>query len=132
MPQVVLLLVSLWYGLSWAIRRDIPRSRWFLRVAAASGVLAVITMEAGWIVTEVGRQPWIVYEYMKVEHAATGNTGVWITFLVVVALYIGVAVTTILVLRGMSRRFRRDEEGDEDVPYGPRQAVGAMSERSKT
>lgn len=127
----LLLLVSLWYGLSWAIRRDVPRSKWFLRIAAASGVLAVITMEAGWIVTEVGRQPWIVYEYMKVEHAATGNTGVWITFLVVVALYLGVAVTTILVLRGMSRRFRRDEEGEEDVPYGPRAPVGAMSDRPK-
>ncbi len=38
-----------------------PESRWFLRVAAASGVLAVIAMEAGWMVSEVGRQPWIVY-----------------------------------------------------------------------
>ena len=47
--------------------------------AAASGVLAVICMEAGWIVTEVGRQPWIVYGLMKVEDAATANTGVWIS-----------------------------------------------------
>ena len=45
----------------------------------------VITMEAGWIVTEVGRQPWIVYNIMKVEDAATANTGVWITFVAVVA-----------------------------------------------
>ena len=58
-----------------------------------------ITMEAGWIVSEVGRQPWIVYNLMKVEDAATGNTGVWLTFLGVFALYIAVAVTTILVLR---------------------------------
>ena len=47
----------------------------FLELAAASGVLAVITMEAGWVVTEVGRQPWIVYNHMKVEDAVTGNTG---------------------------------------------------------
>ena len=47
-------------------------------------MLAVITMEAGWIVTEVGRQPWIVYNLMRVEDAATGNTGVWVTFLGVV------------------------------------------------
>ncbi|MET0801734.1 MAG: cytochrome ubiquinol oxidase subunit I [Actinomycetota bacterium] len=120
----LLFLVSLWYGLSWVFRRDMPKSRWFLRIAAAAGVLAVITMEAGWVVTEVGRQPWIVYEYMKVEHAATGNTGVWITFLVVAALYVGLAITTILVLRGMSRRFRRDEGEDEsDVPYGPSQPL---------
>jgi cytochrome d ubiquinol oxidase subunit I len=81
-------------------------------------------------VTEVGRQPWIVYEYMKVEHAATGNTGVWITFLVVAALYVGVATTTILVLRGMSRRYRDGRPGsDDDVPYGPREPVAATGER---
>ena len=119
----LLTLLSLWYGLSWAFRRDMPKSRWFLRIAAAAGVLAVITMEAGWVVSEVGRQPWIVYGYMKVKDAATGNTGVWITFLVVAALYLGLAITTILVLRGMSRRFRSDEGADEsDVPYGPRQS----------
>jgi cytochrome d ubiquinol oxidase subunit I len=115
-----LALLSVWYGLSWLIRRDMPKSRWFLRIAASTGVLAVITMEAGWIVTEVGRQPWIVYNLMRVEDAATGNTGVWVTFLGVFALYIGVAVTLILVLRLMSRRYRGTSDGDDDVPYGPR------------
>jgi cytochrome d ubiquinol oxidase subunit I len=124
----LLMLLALWYGLTWLFRRDMPKSRWFLRIAAASGVLAVITMEAGWVVTEVGRQPWIVYNRMKVENAATGNTGVWITFLVVAAIYIGVAVTTILVLRGMSRRFRRSAGPDEDVPYGPRETVRVPEE----
>jgi cytochrome d ubiquinol oxidase subunit I len=118
----ILLLLSIWYGASWLFRRDMPKSKLFLRIAAASGVLAVITMEAGWVVTEVGRQPWIVYEYMKVEHAATGNTGVWITFLIVAALYVGVGTTTILVLRGMSRRFNAGR-ADEAVPYGPRDAL---------
>ena len=58
------------------------------------------------MVSEVGRQPWIVYNLMKVEDAATANTGVWVTFILVVALYLGLGVTTILVLRNMSRRFR--------------------------
>jgi cytochrome d ubiquinol oxidase subunit I len=116
-----LALLSVWYALSWLIRRDMPKSRWFLRIAASTGVLAVITMEAGWVVTEVGRQPWIVYNLMKVEAAATGNTGVWLTFLGVLALYAGVGVTLILVLRLMSRRYRGEEGGgDDDVPYGPR------------
>jgi cytochrome bd ubiquinol oxidase subunit I len=80
----------------------------------------VITMEAGWIVTEVGRQPWIVYNRMKVEEAATANTGVWITFIAVFVLYAALGVTTILVLRGMSRRFRRAGGFvDSDTPYGP-------------
>ena len=82
-------------------------------------------MEAGWVVSEVGRQPWIVYNLMKVEDAATANTGVWVTFILVVALYLGLGVTTILVLRNMSRRFRRNDVDDHDVPYGPRPPVPA-------
>ena len=101
-----------------------PRSKLFLRIASVAGVLSVIVLEAGWTVSEVGRQPWIVYNFMKVEDAATGNTGVWITFLAVVALYLGLGVTTILILRGMSRRFRGDDGFNEsDVPYGPSEAI---------
>ena len=77
------------------------------------------SMEAGWVVSEVGRQPWIVYNLMKVEDAATGNTGVWVTFVLVVALYVGLGVTTVLILRNMSRRFRDRTVADYDVPYGP-------------
>jgi cytochrome d ubiquinol oxidase subunit I len=116
----LLFLLSVWYALSWLFRRRMPASKWFLRAAACSGVLAVITMEAGWVVTEVGRQPWIVYHHMKVEDAATANTGIWIMTVAVVVLYLVLGVTTILVLRGMSRRFRRTGGfTDLDTPYGP-------------
>src|SRR4029079_18682955 len=96
----LLFLLSLWYGLSWAVRRRAPGNRVFLVLAACSGVLAVVTMESGWVVTEVGRQPWIVYEYMKVENAPAANTGVWITFIAVVLLSLALGVTAIQVLRG--------------------------------
>ena len=115
----LLFLLSAWYGVCWLVRRDMPKSRWFLRMASAAGVAAVVTMEAGWVVSEVGRQPWIVYGQMKVEDAATGNTGVWITTVVIAVLYIGLAITTVLILRKMSARFRVDDVGDADVPYGP-------------
>jgi cytochrome d ubiquinol oxidase subunit I len=119
-----LFLLALWYWVSWIFRRDMPRSKLFLRVASIAGVLSVVVLEAGWVVSEVGRQPWIVYNLMKVEDAATGNTGVWITFVLVVGLYAGLGVTTILVLRGMSRRFRRTAGvGEADVPYGPNAPV---------
>jgi cytochrome bd ubiquinol oxidase subunit I len=120
----LLFLLSVWYAVSWVFRRRMPASRWFLRCAACSGVLSVLAMEAGWVVTEVGRQPWIVYKYMKVEDAATGNTGVWITFVAVVVLYVAVGTTTILVLRSMSRRFRRAGGfADQDGPYGPNEPL---------
>jgi cytochrome d ubiquinol oxidase subunit I len=115
----LLLLLSLWYGLCWLFRRDMPNSRWFLRVASCAGVAAILALEAGWVVSEVGRQPWIVYNLMKVEDAATGNTGVWVTFIAVVLLYVGLGVTTILILRNMSRRFRTRTVAEHEVPYGP-------------
>jgi cytochrome bd ubiquinol oxidase subunit I len=122
-------LIAAWFWLSWIRRRDLPRSRWFLRAASTMGVLSVIALESGWVVSEVGRQPWIVYNLMKVEAAATANTGVWVTFIGVVVLYAGVGVTTILILRGMSRRFRdQDVRGDDDfdesdTPYGPNEPL---------
>jgi cytochrome d ubiquinol oxidase subunit I len=122
----LLFLLSAWYGLSWLFRRDNPKQKLFWWLAAAAGVVSIGAMEAGWVVTEVGRQPWIVYNYYKVEQAATTNTGVWIMFLVIVALYIGVGVTLVLILRSMSRRWRTDPAlAENDVPYGPRQSVPA-------
>jgi hypothetical protein len=120
----LLFLFTLWYWASWIFRRDMPRSRWFLRVAAVTGVLAVVTMEAGWIVSEVGRQPWIVYNRMRVADAATTNEGVWITPIAVALLYAGLGTTLILVLRGMSRRARAQPALEESaVPYGPRETA---------
>jgi len=116
----LLALLSVWYGLSWLFKRDYPKTNWFLRIAACTGVLSVVTMEAGWVVTEVGRQPWIVHNYMTVTSAATTNSGVWLTFVVILGIYAVVGVTTILVLRGMSRRWRESGDvADSDVPYGP-------------
>ena len=54
-------------------RRNFPQSKLFLWIASVAGVAAVLAMEAGWVVTEVGRQPWIVRNYMKVEEAATAE-----------------------------------------------------------
>ena len=56
---------------AWWRKRDIPQTKWFLRAVAVSGVATVVALECGWIVTEVGRQPWIVYEMMRTEDAVT-------------------------------------------------------------
>jgi cytochrome bd ubiquinol oxidase subunit I len=123
----LLFLLSLWYGFVWFRKRRNPESKWFYRAAAISGVAAVLTMEAGWVVTEVGRQPWIVNNSFKVTQAATDNEGVWATFLIILALYTGVVVTLVLILRAMSRRFRAQGAAarDDDAPYGPRPPIDA-------
>jgi cytochrome d ubiquinol oxidase subunit I len=128
----LLFLLSAWYAASWLFRRRMPQSRPFLLLAAGSGVLAVVAMEAGWVVAEVGRQPWIVYGRMRVEHAVTGNQGVWMTFVVVCLLYAVGAVTTVRVLRGMSRRFRRAGGFVEhDAPYGPSTPLDRAAEQKE-
>ena len=124
----LLFLFTLWFWASVMFRRRMPRSRWFLGGASVCGVLAVVALEAGWTLSEVGRQPWIVYNVMRVEDAATTNSGVWVTFIGVAVLYVLLGVSLVLVLLAMSRRFRAQEareaqEGfdDTDSPYGPRQ-----------
>jgi cytochrome bd ubiquinol oxidase subunit I len=82
-------------------------------------VATIVTLECGWIVTEVGRQPWIVYNVMRTADAVTGASGIWVTFGLVLALYAALGVAAILVLRSMARRWREGEIADEDVPYGP-------------
>lgn len=127
-----LALLAVWFGLVWWRRRDLPKTRWFLRIAAASGVLAIIALESGWIVTEVGRQPWVVYEYLRTADAATDTTGLWWSFGAVFVLYTVLVVATVVVLRTMSRRWREADEADRaadghDAPYGPNRPLAAVA-----
>jgi cytochrome bd ubiquinol oxidase subunit I len=115
-----LLLLGLWFGFVWWRRREIPRTPWFLRAVAVSGVAAIAALWMGWIVTEVGRQPWIVQGYMRTSEAVTHAQGIWFAFAAVIVLYAGLGIGAVLVLRAMSRRWRSEgEEGEAETPYAP-------------
>ncbi len=123
--------LGLWLGIHWWRRRDIPQTKWFLRAVAVSGVAAVVALECGWIVTEVGRQPWVVYEVMRTDEAITGASGVWFTFVFVLILYTLLGVATVVTLRSMARRWRTEQaEDDAEVPYGPRDETAFGGEAS--
>jgi len=115
-----LLLLGAWVAFSWWRRRDIPPTPWFLRIVAVTGAASILALWCGWIVTEVGRQPWIVQGYMRTSEAVTEAEGIWFTFGLVLLLYAALGTTAVLVLRSMSRRWR--ERGSENVqsPYAPR------------
>jgi cytochrome d ubiquinol oxidase subunit I len=116
-----LLALGAWFAIARFRRRHLPASRWFLRAAALAGVAAVLALECGWIVTEVGRQPWIVQGYMRTSAAVTPAKGIWFVFAFTMALYIALGVTAAIILRAMSRRWR-EGEGEEavgDIPYAP-------------
>ena len=83
----LLFFLFLWAAwLAWR-RRPVERSRWFLRGAVLAGPAAVAALEAGWLVTEMGRQPWVVYHFMTVVQAVNPEPGLWVGFWVVLALY---------------------------------------------
>jgi cytochrome bd ubiquinol oxidase subunit I len=115
----LLLLVGLWALWEWWRRRQLPRQRLFWWAGAVSGVAAVIAMECGWVVTEVGRQPWVVYQLQTTSQAATTNGGIVTSLTLVIAAYAVLGTATIAILRLLSRRWRRGEGAEVGVPYGP-------------
>ena len=117
-----LALLSTWYLLYWIFKRRLPGTKWFYRFAAVAGAISVLCVECGWIVTEVGRQPWIVYGSMRTADAVTNAGIVRPFFAAVVVLYLIIGIATIMTLRTMSRRWNEGDRLEPSLPYGP---VGA-------
>ncbi|WP_329260357.1 cytochrome ubiquinol oxidase subunit I [Actinoallomurus sp. NBC_01490] len=99
-----LLALGAWPAWTWWRRREPPGSSWFLRAVTVSGVAAIIAMEAGWVTTEVGRQPWIVYGVLRVKDTVNPAGGIGWGFPALVAVYVALTVATVYVLRYMVRR----------------------------
>jgi cytochrome d ubiquinol oxidase subunit I len=114
-----LMLLGVWVAWVWWKKRDIPQTPWFLRAVAVSGAGAVLALWCGWIVTEVGRQPWIVQGYMRTEEAVTQADGIWFSFTFMLLLYTALGTIAIKVLRRMSRRWREGAAEPEGTPYAP-------------
>jgi cytochrome d ubiquinol oxidase subunit I len=97
-----LLLLGLWLLLAWWRRRDLPRSPWFLRAGAIAGVASVVALEAGWVVTEVGRQPWIVYGHQRTADAVNPAPGLGVGLAIVLVAYVLLTIGTVYVLRRLA------------------------------
>jgi cytochrome bd ubiquinol oxidase subunit I len=117
----LLLLVGLWAAWMWWRRRRLPSQRVFWMAGAVSGLAAIVAMECGWVVTEVGRQPWVVYRLETTAAAATTNGGVVTTLSIIVVLYAALGVATLLILRKLARQWRKSDVEEVPVPYGPTQ-----------
>lgn len=116
-----LLVFAAWGAWYWKFRRDVPRTRWFLIPMALAGMGSILAMEFGWVVTEVGRQPWVVYGLLRTSDAATTASGVPVTLAVTIVVYGVLTFTTIGVPWLMSRRWRQQTVPEDQVPtpYGP-------------
>jgi cytochrome d ubiquinol oxidase subunit I len=99
----LLALLAVVYLAIWIWKRRPPDSIWFYRTLIAAGPLAVVALIAGWVVTEVGRQPWVVYNVMPTNAAVTGAHGIPIGYGALAASYLIVACGLAWVLRRLGR-----------------------------
>jgi cytochrome d ubiquinol oxidase subunit I len=93
-----LALVAVWAAILWW-RGRLFESRWFLRAMFASTGLGFIALEAGWMVTELGRQPWVIHGVMKTADAVTPMPGLAVPLALFTLLYLGLAAIVIAMIR---------------------------------
>ena len=108
------MLLALWGG--WLMHRGtLGRSKWFLRLSIWAVVTPFLMNTAGWMLTENGRQPWIVQGLMKTINANSPSvtaTDIWISLIAFVLIYIALGAADLLLMlryarKGLARRGRR-------------------------
>jgi cytochrome bd ubiquinol oxidase subunit I len=92
-----------WFIWVWWRHRRLPRSPWFHRALVVAGPLSVVALIAGWVTTEVGRQPWVVYEVMRTEEAVTGASGIPVGFAALALVYAALGSIAYVMLRRLGR-----------------------------
>jgi len=98
-----LALLGVVYLAAWFRLRRLPATRWFYRAVVVAGPASVVALLAGWITTEVGRQPWVVYRVMRTSEAVTGASGIPVGYATLALVYAGLAVAVAWLLRRLAR-----------------------------
>lgn len=109
-----LLLIGLLFWVLYFKRKPaIPEKKWLLRGVVLAGIAGFLAVELGWITTEEGRQPWIIYNLMHVSSAVTPDPWMTVSFLVFSCIYVLLGVTLILMLRLLAKREKPHETWEE-------------------
>lgn len=93
-----MMLIAILYLIILVKKKSWQKKRWLLRLFIIATPLGFIAVEAGWTVTEVGRQPWIIYGIMKTADAVTPMPGIPYTFYLFTAVYISLSIVVIFML----------------------------------
>jgi cytochrome d ubiquinol oxidase subunit I len=83
--------------------RRLPESPWFYRAVALAGPASLVALISGWVTTEVGRQPWVVYRVMRTADAVTGAGGIPVGYAALVTVYLLVGCGVAWILRRLAR-----------------------------
>jgi cytochrome d ubiquinol oxidase subunit I len=96
-------LLGVYFLLLLVRRRRLPQARWFHLAVLAAGPLSFVALVAGWVTTEVGRQPWVVYGVMRTSAAVTGAKGIPVGYATLALVYLGLAVAVAWILRRLAK-----------------------------
>jgi cytochrome bd ubiquinol oxidase subunit I len=96
------LLGFAYLAVRWRHRR-LPESPWFYRALVVAGPLSVVALICGWVTTEVGRQPWVVYRVMRTSEAVTGAGGIPVGYATLALVYLALALAVAWILRRLAR-----------------------------
>jgi cytochrome d ubiquinol oxidase subunit I len=96
-------LVHTAFDFRWRTRREGEPPRWLLRALVVASPLGFVALQAGWIVTEAGRQPWIIQGIMRTRDAVTPAMGVQGTFALFTLLYLALGVVVAVMIRDLTR-----------------------------
>jgi cytochrome d ubiquinol oxidase subunit I len=112
----LLALLGIAYLVIWLRKRRLPASAWFYRAVLVAGPAATVALIAGWVTTEVGRQPWVVYRVMPTADAVTGASGIPVGYGVLVATYVALAAAVAWVLRRLAKAPLGETEAETPPP----------------
>ena len=98
-----LALLSAWYLFTRVRRKRMPAGTWFYRLLVVAGPLSLVALVAGWVTTEVGRQPWVVYEVMRTNAAVTAAHGIPVGYATLAGFYACLVVAVAWILRRLAR-----------------------------
>jgi len=116
-------LVAAWSGWTLLRRREIASQPWLLRAIALSAPMGFIAIEAGWTVTEVGRQPWVIGGVLRTSAAVTPMPGLVYTFLCFTLLYLFLGVVVLWMLYSQIIRSPREQDWHRIYTPLPRAAA---------
>jgi cytochrome bd ubiquinol oxidase subunit I len=95
--------LSAWYLFVRVRRRRMPAGRWFYRLLVVAGPASVVALIGGWVTTEVGRQPWVVYRVMRTTEAVTAAPGIPVGYATLAAFYVCLIAAVAWILRRLAR-----------------------------
>lgn len=108
----VLALVGIWVVVAAVRREDLAANTWLLRAVVVASPMGFVCIEAGWTVTEVGRQPWVIYGVMRTADAVTPMPGLIVPFALISALYCFLGVIVAWLLYDLVMRSPVTREGE--------------------